>query len=441
MKLEIQQNSSCEISKSINTKSFKLAVILIGITLIYTNINSVLQPLPANFEQPWKYRFLCVSSEMITYVGKFFEMTGITDRLTLTRIGYHIGLGVLSIRDPKDSIQITDEMIDHVPIRIFRPPDRIKEVRFVNSSAEEQMKPTIIFYHGGGFFVGSADTFEPAMYRIANNTNCLVIYVEYRLIPEFKYPAPLDDCLLATKHLIKNHKKYKIDLDNFILMGDSAGGNLAAVISQSLIENKIAKPKIQVLIYPILQFFDFTLPAYRTNMPKRILGQISHENFLNFIHYLTGHEAEDSVFNNGHTTQSQKDSKFSKHVNVDYLPTKYKNHYRQSTYLTNDTKDSYKRVRDILLSKEMSPLLVEDDHLIKYTPHNTILITAEMDILRDDGFIYAGRLNKLGLNIEHQHYQNLFHGIFGLCYGPIKFDGSDVLIQAISKSIIDIVYQ
>ena len=86
------------------------------------------------------------------------------------------------------------------------------------------------------------------MYRIANSTNCLVIYVEYRLIPEFKYPvnfhfllieefirkklnnntlyltkAPLDDCLDATKHLIKHNEKYKIDLDNLVLMGDSAG--------------------------------------------------------------------------------------------------------------------------------------------------------------------------------------------------------------------------
>jgi acetyl esterase/lipase len=303
------------------------------------------------------------------------------------------------------------------------------------------MKPTIVFYHGGGFFVGSADTFEPAMYRIANITNCLVIYVEYRLIPEFKYPAPLDDCLLATKHLIKNHKKYKIDLDNLILMGDSAGGNLATVISQSLIEKKVATPKIQVLVYPIMQFFDFTLPAYRINLPKRILGQISHENFLNFIHYLTGHEAEDSVLNNGHTTHTQKDSVFSQYVSIDFLPDKFKNHNLQSVSHANDTKESYKRVRDILLSKEMSPLLVEDHHLIRYTPANTVLITTEMDILRDDGFIYAGRLKKLGLNIQHQHYHNMFHGIFGLCYGPIKFDGSDVLIEAISKSINDIVYQ
>lgn len=90
---------------------------------------------------------------------------------------------------------------------------------------------------------------------------------------------------MVTKYIIQNNVKYLVDLNNLILLGDSAGivyyyyyyylifylklnkcligGNLAAVISQHLIENKIAVPKLQVLIYPILQFFDFTLPSYR----------------------------------------------------------------------------------------------------------------------------------------------------------------------------------
>ena len=58
---------------------------------------------------------------------------------------------------------------------------------------------------------------------MSKHTNSLVIYVEYRLIPEHEYPSALEDCLLVTKHLIRNHKKYSIDLKKFVLMGDSAG--------------------------------------------------------------------------------------------------------------------------------------------------------------------------------------------------------------------------
>ena len=189
------------------------------------------------------------------------------------------------------------------------------------------------------------------------------------------------------------------------------GGNLATVISQYLIEKSLAKPKMQVLIYPILQFYDFTLPSYLINMPKRVLGQISYDNYKNFIHYLTGYETEDSIFQNGHTSQSHKESMLAHFVNRDYLPSVFNEQHK--IHHVNDTNESYKMLSDILLSKEVSPLLVTDDHLMQFTPNKTLLITTEMDILRDDGYIYAGRLKKLGLEIQHVHYHNLFHGIFG----------------------------
>ena len=72
-------------------------------------------------------------------------MTGITNRLILTRLGYHLALGVLSIRDPRDGIEITDEIIENnIPIRLFRPLNRKYD-----SANGSHMQPTIIFYHGG----------------------------------------------------------------------------------------------------------------------------------------------------------------------------------------------------------------------------------------------------------------------------------------------------
>ena len=80
--------------------------------------------------------------------GRLFEFIGVTNRLVLTRLGYHLALGVISIRDPRDSIQITDEKIQHIPIRLFRPMNRQK-VHDLSASNEPKMQPTIIFYHGG----------------------------------------------------------------------------------------------------------------------------------------------------------------------------------------------------------------------------------------------------------------------------------------------------
>jgi hypothetical protein len=97
--------------------------------------------------------------------GRFFEYIGVTNRLVLTRIGYHLALGVISIRDPRDSIQITDEKIQNVPIRLFKPTRNAKN---------GQMQPTIIFYHGGGFFVGSAGEFlNMFLNKIMKNVNLL----------------------------------------------------------------------------------------------------------------------------------------------------------------------------------------------------------------------------------------------------------------------------
>lgn len=355
-------------------------------------------------------------------------MLGLGHRVNVTRFQYHWTVGAFSMRDENDLISVHDEDIEHTSIRVFRPSNDTSEVM-----------PTIIFYHGGGYFVGSADTIEPITYLMAKYTRYLVIYVEYRLIPEHKYPAAYEDSLKAAQYLIRNHKKYRIDLENLILMGDSAGGNLATSISQQLIETKMARPKMQVLIYPILQFFDFTLPSYRINLEKRILGNINHDNFKNFLHYFTGIEVDDSVFYNGHTSRYHKDSILAEYVNPGYLPIKLRNQNLKTINFMNDTSEKYSRLAEILLDKKVSPLLVDDEFLKKHTPNYTLLLTAEMDILRDDGFIYAERLKRVGKTIVHKHYDNMFHGVLGLLHGPLKFNEAHPLLKKIAQHVKEVI--
>ena len=194
-----------------------------------------------------------------------------------------------------------------------------------------------------------------------------------------------------------------------------------------------------MLVYPILQFFDFTLPSYRQYMSERILGNIDHENFKNFLHYFTAIKVDDTVFHNGHTSGLHKESILSEYVNVNYLPSKYRNHKLGSPVWLNDTTGKYSKLADIVLHQDVSPLLVDDDYLLANTPRHTYLVTAELDILRDDGFIYAARLKKVGRHVHHKHYENIFHGVLNLVHGPLEFRAARDLLQDITNVIKQIV--
>jgi acetyl esterase len=106
--------------------------------------------------------------------------------------------------------------------------------------------PALVFFHGGGWSIGDLDTHDVLCRQLANGARCAVFSVEYRLAPEAPFPAAVDDCLSATKYILENAKDLNADPARIAVGGDSAGGNLAAVVAISLKE-KIA---FQLLIYP-----------------------------------------------------------------------------------------------------------------------------------------------------------------------------------------------
>jgi acetyl esterase len=112
--------------------------------------------------------------------------------------------------------------------------------------------PALVYLHGGGWSLGSLATYEPLCRQLANATGQIIIWVEYRLAPEARYPAALDDTLAAWRWVQDHGEELGADLAKLSLGGDSAGGNLAAVAALSLRDENGVKPWRQVLFYPCL---------------------------------------------------------------------------------------------------------------------------------------------------------------------------------------------
>ncbi len=199
-------------------------------------------------------------------------------------------------------------------------------------------------------------------------------HFRYRLAPEHRFPSGLEDCLSVSKELFENEMTYQINSNRIILSGDSAGGNLALVVSQKLIHHGY-KPYFICLLYPSLQFFDFTLPSYKIYLKRNILGIINENNLLSMISLLSQSDI-----------QINKDILYNSHVSIEdkrklypfINPTKYDNES-----LINHFK--------YLLSPSMSPLLVSDQQLMQLP--TILLFTTEFDIVRDEGKLNISSIN------------------------------------------------
>jgi len=130
-----------------------------------------------------------------------------------------------------------------IPVRVYRP-------------VKAQTLPALVFFHGGGFVIGNLDTHDRLCRSLAKASGCAVVSVDYRLAPENKYPAAVDDAYAATQYLAEHGSEFGIDPNRIAVGGDSAGGNLATVISLLARDRGGPKLKFQLLIYPLVDFND-----------------------------------------------------------------------------------------------------------------------------------------------------------------------------------------
>ena len=227
--------------------------------------------------------------------------------------------------------------LDHeIPIRIFYPENRKHEEH-------------VIYIHGGGWALGDVDTYTSACVNLANHLNRVVYLIDYRKAPEYPYPAAFEDCLQAVKVLQESAVEGK--KKKWILMGDSAGGNLAAAVSLKLREEELTLPYKQVLIYP-LTYWD-------------------HSEESPF----------DSVRTNGYD-YGLTIKKITEYMEM-YVPDEEE---RKSPYV--------------------SPLMADD---LRNQP-DTLVLTAEFDPLRDEGEEYGRALKAAGNHVEIRRILDSVHG-------------------------------
>jgi acetyl esterase len=146
-----------------------------------------------------------------------------------------------------------------IPIRVYRPP-----------TTSDAPLPIVLFIHGGGWSVGDLDTYDGMARRHAAGAEAIVVSIDYRLAPEHPYPAAVDDAWAATQWVAEHAAELGTDPDRLAVAGDSAGGNLAAVVCQ--LARDAGGPRIlfQLLWYPSTTF-DTSLPSFTENANAPIL--------------------------------------------------------------------------------------------------------------------------------------------------------------------------
>lgn len=231
-----------------------------------------------------------------------------------------------------------------IPIRVFLPREDAYEKQEI-----------LLFFHGGGWVTESIDTYERCCARLAQQTDSVVISVEYRLAPEYKFPIPFEDCYAAAKAIYQGDFLQNIHPEKITLIGDSAGGNLAAAVSLKARDTGDFMPKKQILIYPVT-YGDYT-------------------DFSPFA----------SVDENGQ----------------DYILTKGKMQDYVELYLSCD-KD--------WMNPYFAPLRARSHE----NQPKTLILTAEFDPLRDEGEAYAKKLEEAGNVVELHRIKDAIHGFFAL---------------------------
>jgi acetyl esterase len=250
-----------------------------------------------------------------------------------------------------------------IPLRVYWPVNDSKPL------------PVLVYFHGGGWVIGDLETHDPVCRWLSVRAQCVVVSVDYRMGPEHKFPAAVHDCLAATEWVITRGKLINVDPARIAVGGDSAGGNLAAVVAHELKGGGATPLSYQLLLYPATD--------------------------------LTREEASHTEFSEG---------------------------YRLTGILMEWFIDHYLSQADERTNPKASPLFFKE--FSDLPP--ALIITAGFDPLRDEGLRYNEKLVSAGVETKYLCYDGMIHGFMSmggwLDKGKEALDfAGDCLAEAFSK--------
>ncbi|XP_072521709.1 arylacetamide deacetylase-like 4 isoform X2 [Salminus brasiliensis] len=297
-------------------------------------------------------------------------------------------------------LRIKDMTFGGVPVRVYEP-----------TAASDQKRRGMMYFHGGGWVLGNIDMYDDVCNHIAKECDTTVVSVGYRLAPEHRFPAHLDDCEAATLHFLSvAETEFGVDPNRVLLGGDSAGGNLTAALSQRLTGKRagdLTSPLALVLIYPALQMADFSLPSYQQNQSVPLLSREKTVYYV--LQYVNGDMSVCQDVLAGRHVPAKLKLHYSKWLDPANLPPEFRDRSDRKPMVTPAHNDEVYHIIKDGLQPEFSPLLAEDDVLRLNPP--TFILTCEYDVLRDDGILFQKRLKDLGVNVTWHHVPDGFHGV------------------------------
>jgi len=179
----------------------------------------------------------------------------------------------------KNDKSIQPMAVANMDDRMIRLPGRDLPIRIYTPIAGKSPFPIAIYFHGGGFALGSIDSYDASIRALANGANAIVVAVEYRKAPESRFPAAHEDALAAYEWVLGHAATFGGDATRVAVVGEGAGGNLAANVSIASRDKRERMPIAQVLIYPIASN-DLSSPSYTENAEAKPLGRATMAWFL-----------------------------------------------------------------------------------------------------------------------------------------------------------------
>ncbi len=226
-----------------------------------------------------------------------------------------------------------------IPVRLYKP-------------ASDGPLPVLVYFHGGGWVICNLDTHDSVCRALVNRAHCAVLSVDYRLAPEYKFPAANDDACAATTWVAENGLQIGCDPTRIAVGGDSAGGGMATVVARKARDENGPKLALQLLIYPVTDLSTLETDSYRAHGTGYLLTTDSMAWYRD--HYLSGEKER--------------------------------------------------------FDPDASPLLAED---VSGLPPALVQV-AEFDVLKDEGEAYAKKLEAAGTPTQCTCYEGMIHAFFNM---------------------------